>query len=473
MSDQNRRSAIIVSTLASFLMPFMGGAANVAVPEIGREFHADAATLNWVVAGFIVMSAMLLLPFGRLADIFGRKRLFLLGLGLFSVASALCTAAPTLPLLIAARVAQGASAALMAGTAPAILISVFPPGERGRVLGINTAAVYVGLSAGPVLGGVLTRWVGWRSVFLLTVLVGELTFLLTRFHLKGEWAEARGERFDGPGATLCAMAIGLLTVGVSLLEKSIFGPWLLGAGVLALLLFVWQESRTAQPILEVGLFRRNRLFAFSNVAALLSYAATFASSYLLSLYLQTVRGLDAQQTGAVLLTAPIVQAALSPPAGKLSDRVAPRIVASIGMGLCAAALGALALIDARTPFALLIAEVALLGVGFALFSSPNTNAVMSSVDRRLYGVAAATLGTMRQVGMTLSMALVTLLFTLRLGDAPIGPRLAGPLVGATRLAFALFAGLCLLGVPASLARGGGANAGVAVDVTPPGAGKPG
>jgi EmrB/QacA subfamily drug resistance transporter len=445
MSERNRRSAILVTSLASFLLPFMGGAANVAVPALGEEFHADAAMLNWFVTGYIVVSAMFLLPFGRLADLLGRKRLFLAGLGLFGFASLACVAAPSFALLIAARAAQGIGGSMMGGTAPAILVSIFPPQERGRVLGINTAAVYVGLAAGPVPG--------WRAIFLLALLVAETAFFVARFRLEGEWSEARGERFDGAGTLLCAAAVGALTVGLSLWQTWSYGPWLAAAGVAALGGFIVRESRAAHPLLDVGLFRRNRLFAFSNVAALISYAATFASSYLLSLYLQLVRGLDAEQTGAVLLTAPIVQAALSPWAGKLSDRVAPRLVASVGMALCAAALAAFAFVDAATPFLLLVPEIALLGFGFALFSSPNTNAVMSSVERRLFGVAAATLATMRQVGMTLSMAAVTLLLTLHVGDRPLTPAVAQPFVDAMRVSFACFAVLCLLGVPASLARG--------------------
>lgn len=453
MSDRNRRSALLVSTIASFLLPFMGAAVNVAVPEIGREFRADAVTLNWVVTAFIVASAMFLLPFGRWADLVGRKRVYLLGMGLFGATSALCVAAPTLPLLIAARVAQGIGASMMAGTSVAILISVFPPGERGRVLGISTAAVYVGLSAGPVIGGVLTHYAGWRAIFLLTLVLAEFAYFLARHRLEGEWAEARGERFDRLGTVLCALAIGPLTVGLSLLRSAAVAPWLVAVGLGALVAFIVHESRTPSPLLDVGLFRRSRLFAFSNLAALISYAATYAATYLLSLHLQIVRGLDAQATGLILLTAPVVQAALSPPAGKLSDRIAPRVVASIGMAVCAVALGALALVDGGTHLGILIADVALLGAGFALFSSPNTNAVLSAVDRRLYTVAAATLGTMRQVGMTLSMAVVSVILAVHLGDAPLGPAAAGPLASATRLAFALFAGLCLAGVPASLARG--------------------
>ncbi len=454
---RNRRIALAASTLASFLMPFMAGAVNVAIPAIGREFHADAVTLNWVVTAFLVVSAMLLLPFGRLADVVGRRRVFVAGLAVFSLTSALCGLAPSLPLLIAARAAQGAGGALVFATSLAILSSVFPPEERGRVLGINVAAVYLGLSAGPVLGGVLTQHGGWRAVFLATALLLVPALLLARYGLEGEWAEARGERFDFAGAVLCAAAIGPLTVGVSVIRSSAAGPWLAAAGVAAGVAFVVREARTPQPILDVGLLRRNRLFAMSSLAALIGYAATFTSGYLLSIYLQVVRGLDPQRAGALLLVAPAVQAALSPFAGRLSDRVDPRYVASAGMAVCVVGLAGLALVGAATDLALVVVAVGVLGVGFAFFSSPNTNAAIGSVDRRMYGVAAATIGTARVVGMTFSMAVLTLLLAMRLGDVPLPSADPGDLVGTMRAAYAAFAVLCLAGVGASLARGPSGN----------------
>lgn len=442
-----------MATSVAFLAPFMGGAVNVAIPEIGAEFHADAVSLNWVVTGFLVVSAVLVLPFGRVADLVGRKRVFLAGVAVFAGGSLLCGLAPTLPLLVAARAVQGGGGALVFGTSVAILTSVFPPGERGRVLGINVAAVYAGLSAGPVVGGLLTHHLGWRAIFVTNAVLLVPTWALGRWGLRGEWAESRGERFDVLGAVLCACALGPLTLGVSILESSPAGPWLAAAGVAGFVGFVVQESRTDQPILDLALFRRNRTFALSNLAALISYAATFTTAYLLSIYLQIARDLDPREAGAVLLAAPAVQALFSPLAGRLSDRVDPRYVASAGMAVCTAALGALAFVDAATDISLIAVAVAFLGLGFAFFSSPNTNAVMGAVEKRVYGVASATLATMRVVGMTLSMAVVTLLFAVHLGDVALRDVPAAPLVTAMRISFGLFAALCLAGVPASLARG--------------------
>ncbi|MFZ5788041.1 MAG: MFS transporter, partial [Acidobacteriota bacterium] len=229
-------------------------------------------------------------------------------------------------------------------------------------------------------------------------------------------------------------------------------------GLAGLVGFVALQARSAAPLLKLDLFR-NPAFAFSNLAALANYSATFAVTFLLSLYLQVVRGLPPHSAGLVLLAQPVLMALLSPFAGRLSDRVAPRLVASSGMALITAALAALALLGAATPLPAVIAALAVLGTGFALFSSPNSNAVMAAVERRDYGVASAILGTARLVGQALSMATVALLFGAVMGRAGLDASTAPALLRALRLAFVVLAVVCLAGVAASLARGRGADTG--------------
>ena len=223
-------------------------------------------------------------------------------------------------------------------------------------------------------------------------------------------------------------------------------------GLLSLVAFVAWERRAAYPLLDMALFARNRVFAFSNLAALINYAATFAVGFLLSLYFQSVRGLTAQAAGGILAVQPLVQASLSPFAGRLSDRVDPRVVASAGMGLIALGLALLALAPHATPVAFVVACLVLLGAGFGLFSSPNTNAVMGSVAKRAYGVAAATLATMRLVGQMLSMGVASLVLALFVGREAVGPERAVGFVAGMRAAFGLYAVLCVAGVFASLGR---------------------
>jgi EmrB/QacA subfamily drug resistance transporter len=448
----NERVALAVATLASFLTPFMGSATNVALPAIGRDMGAGAVALSWVTTSYLLSAAVVLVPFGRLADLHGRKRVFVGGLVVYTVTSALCALAPSHAALVAARALQGIGGGMVFGTGMALLTSIFPAGRRGTALGVNVAAVYLGLSLGPPVGGLLSQQLGWRSVFAANVVLSAAGAVLAGRGLRGEWREAAGGRLDVVGALLQGAGLCLLMLGLGRLPSE-SGATLAALGTAALAAFVAWERRAGDPLLDVTLFARNRVFAFSNLAALINYAATFAVGFLLSLFLQSVRGLGAQAAGALLAAQPLVQAALSPFAGRLSDRVDPRLVASSGMGLTAVGLALLTLVGPATSAAFVVGCLVLLGAGFGLFSSPNSNAVMASVEARSFGVAAATLAVARLLGQVLSMGLASLVLALHLGHAPGISEPAVGFVSGMRAAFALFAVLCGVGVLASLARG--------------------
>jgi len=438
--------------MAAFLTPFMGSAVNVALPRIGGEFNMNAIALGWVATSYILAAAIGLVPLGRLADMRGRKRVFTWGVVVFTLGSIASALSGSTGSLIVARVVQGLGGAMMFGTGTAILTSVFPPQMRGRALGINIATVYLGLSLGPTLGGVMTHALGWRSIFWACVPLGVAVAALVVWKLKGEWFEARGERFDIVGTVLYGVALFCLMYGFTLLP-AVSGGMLVGVGLAGLAGFVMLERRIKSPVLDISLFSGNRVFALSNVAALVNYSATSAVGFLLSLYLQYARGLDARGAGLVLVAGPVVQAAISPLAGRLSDKVEPRIVASIGMGLTVVGLVSFVFLSSRTPLGLIVAGLVLLGAGFGLFSSPNTNAIMGCVERRCYGIAAGTVATMRMVGQMFSMGIAMLLLALFVGRVQITPAQNAGLLASMRVAFGIFALLCFGGVFASLARG--------------------
>jgi EmrB/QacA subfamily drug resistance transporter len=451
-----RRAALIVASISSFLAPFLGSSVNIALPRIGEEFAMSATLLGWVTTSYLLAAAMFLVPMGKLADIHGRKRVFVYGTSVYTLASLLAAVSPSAPLLIGARVLQGVGSAMIFGTGVAILTSVYPPGERGRALGFNVTATYTGLSLGPFLGGVLTENFGWRSLFLVHVPVGILILAVVFWKLKREWKGAEGEQFDLIGSLIYGLSLIGLMYGLSLLPN----PWglaLILPGVLGLGFFAWWETQAKHPVLNVELFLRNTVFAFSNLAALINYSATHSVSFLLSLYLQHLKDLGPQQAGLVLVSQPIMMALFSPFTGRLSDRIAPRIIASIGMVLTGTAFVMLSFVQAATPILYIVASQIVLGLGFALFSSPNMNAIMGAVERRLYGVASATAGTMRLLGQMLSMGVAMLLFALYLGDVEIGPAYYPQFLASVRVAFAISAGLCFAGVLASLARGRGSK----------------
>ncbi len=442
-----RRVTLLTVALASFLTPFTLSSVNVALPTIGKEFGVDAITLNWIATSFLLSSAMFLVPFGRLADIKGRKRIFVIGTLVFTLGSLLSGLSNSASLLIAFRVLQGIGGAMIFSTGIAILTSVFPASERGKVLGINVASVYTGLSLGPFFGGILTQHFGWRSVFLVNVPLGVLITALAFWKLRSEWADAKGESFDLIGSVVYSAMLVAIIVGVS--ER----PELVIVGVFLLVFFILWENRTESPVIEMNLFRKNLTFTLSNIVALLSYTSTFATAFLLSLYLQYVKLLTPRQAGVILVAQPVVQAVFSPAAGWISDRVEPKVVASIGMATITAGLFALSFLDPNTPIPWIVLNLTILGLGFALFSSPNTNAIMSSVERKFYGLASATLSTMRVVGQTLSMAVVMLTFSAHIGRVSITPEVYPLLIESIRESFEVFSLICFFGVIVSLARG--------------------
>ncbi len=450
--DGLKRAALLVATFASFLTPFMGSALNVALPSIGHEFSANAITLNWIASTYLLSTAIFLLPAGRMADIIGRKKVFTAGIILFLIGSGLAALSWSVNFLLFTRVLQGIGSALIFGTGVAIISSVFPPGERGRALGINVAAVYIGLSVGPFAGGVLTQYFGWRSIFWSTLPFGAVALLLIFWKLRSEWAEARGEKFDWTGSLLYGLALVTLMYGFSMLPEWV-GYLLIGASLLMIYLFSRLETRKAFPLFETDLFRKNRGFAYSNLAALINYSATFGVGFLLSLYLQYIKGLQPREAGLVLLAQPLIMAVISPFSGRWSDRLEPRVVATAGMALSSLGLFLLIFLNAGSSLIHIVTVLLILGLGFALFSSPNTNAIMSSVERKHYGVASGSVGTMRMVGQMVSMGIALMVFSIFIGRVEITPDKFPAFLHSMKVSFAVFSVLCFFGIFASLSRG--------------------
>lgn len=411
----------------------------------------DAVLLSWVTTSYLLTVAILLVPSGRIADIHGRKKVFTFGILVYTVASVMSAFAHSAPELISYRILHGVGGAMIFSTGVPILTSASPPAERGRILGINVAAVYFGLSLGPYLGGLLTEHLGWRSIFFSTIPFNLAVIVLTATKLKSEWAEARGEEFDLRGALIYSLTIVALMYGFSRLPDA-FGAGLIVAGVLGAVLFIKWESGLAHPLISISLFRKNRPFAFANLAAFINYSAAFATGFILSLYLQYVKGFSPHQAGLVLIAQPLVMAALSPFAGRLSDRLEPRIVASAGMSLLTVGLFVFVFLSDKTPVQCIIATLVLHGVGFALFSSPNTNAVMSSVDKKFFGIASGMLGTMRATGMVFSMGIATMVFVLNIGRVEITPDRYVRFLESAKIIFSILTALSVIGVFASLSR---------------------
>lgn len=448
-TELNKVILMAVTMISNFFNPLMGSAVNIALPNISADLSLDAVAMSWVTMAYLLTSAVFLVPMGKLGDIWGRKRLFLFGNILLALGSVLCGIADSGSLLIAFRLVQGIGSAMMFSTSMAIVISAFPPEDRGKVIGLNVSAVYVGLSAAPIIGGFMTESLGWRSLFYMNAGVFSLMSLLIFLKIKAEWIEAANEKFDWLGTLVYMISMTSLMYGFSKLPTTL-AIILTIFGAIGMVIFVRLEIKNPFPVLNMKLFFENKVFASSNLSAFINYAATFAVSFVLSLYLQYAKLLSPKEAGMILITQPALMAVIAILSGRLSDKFAPRWLASSGMAVSVVGLFVLSFIEIDTSLVFIIVALAILGLGFGLFSSPNTNMVMSSVERRFYGVASATLGTMRTTGMMFSMAIASLSVHVFVGNQKINNSNIDSFIHSSKLIFVIFTILCIIGVFSSL-----------------------
>ena len=452
MEKNQQRAIITVVIITAFITTFTGSALNLSVPDIGDQFGVSAGTVGWLITGYTLAVAAFSVPLGRLADITCRKTVLVAGIVIFVVCCAAAVFSVSMVMLLAVRIIQGIGASMIFSTNTAVLISAFPGERRGRVLGYSLASTYVGLSAGPVIGGFLNYNFGWKSIFMLTGLLGAIAFFAAIFKLPGEKSENRGKSPDMSGNILYVIFIVMMMYGLSEIGKGMIYVLITAVGVILGILFIIHESRSEDPIVNVTLFRENKGYAFSNISAMLNYGATFAISYLISIYLQVVMGYSSQTAGLIMIFQPIIMAVLSPVMGRFSDRISPFKMSSVGMAFCAAGTFIFIFIGRETQIFVIIMALVITGLGFSLFSSPNTNAVMSCVDKAEYGVASSILATMRSIGHTLSMVIVTITVTILIEDMPLADAPAEVLIKVIRISFIVFTLICTAGVFISLKR---------------------
>ena len=469
--DLHRRrwQLLALTAVGAFMWPLDGSIVSVALPVMGPDLHLSFTAAVWVSAAFLLTTAVLLIPVGRIADQRGRVRYYLLGIAVFTVASLLCAVSMTGAWLIVSRIIQGGGAALIGATSAAIVTAVFPPHERGRALGINVMAVYIGLTVGPPLGGFIADSIGWRWIFLINLPIGIVVLLWGWFMLP------RSERVPGPRLDVLGSVLlgGFLVSLLVPLTFSVEWGWasprtvgLLLVSAACFVAFVIVERSVESPILNLDLVLKNRLFAAANTAALLNYMALYGVSLLTAIFLELVQEQSASLTGWLLLSMPLLMAVLSPFSGRLSDRIGSRVLATGGMVAIAAGMVLLGLTPESAPLWRVAACLAVVGVGMAAFSAPNTSAVMGSVRRDQLSQASAFLSTMRTSGQALSVALLggiaasqlgavggRLLLTHGHGGGALAARAVDAYAIGYRYAMLTGAVLALAGAAVSLTRG--------------------
>lgn len=447
-----QKTVLLMVLLNAFTTPLMLSTANVALPVIAIDLDLSASSISWVPMAYLMASAMFVLIFSRVADLVGRKRIYLFGTASVIITSILALLAPSGILLIGARFLQGMSAAMLYSTQIAIISSVFSPQQRGRAIGLTVSAIYFGLTCGPLLGGLLVDSYGWRISFFVHIPLAVVALLIGYFKVSGDWVNTDVGHFDIKGTGIYMLIIACLCIGISLMPQ-VTGFLLLFIGLAGIYIFVQVEQRLAYPLLDISLFQTNKVFTYSCCASLIIYAAIFANVFLVSFYLQFIKGLTPTVAGCIMMVQPLTMALFSPWAGRLSDKIEPRILTSAGIALTALGLFMLAMLSATSTISYLLGALLLTGLGFSFFSSPNANAIMNNVDKKNYGQAGSSMAIARLIGQMMSMVLVTMVFTIVVGHLKIEPTMYDSLQLAISSCFFISVGLCIPAIIFSLIRG--------------------
>lgn len=450
---KQKKMVLLAISIASFIGPFEGSMTNLALPLISDTFQISASMLGWVSTSYLLTTAALLVPAARISDVFGRKRIFItgmIGLGLTAVVTPL---SPNFYFFLFCRMLAGFSAACVMSTAVPIISDIFIGKDRGLAFGTNTAFVYLGISLGPVLGGFLVSYLGWESLFYILLIPISIATYILFVYMKNEIYAGTDSAFDKTGTVFYAVSLTLFLFGLTKIP-SLEGILITVIGFIMLVGFVQFERKQEYPVFDVNLFFENRIFSRSNFAAVFNYASTFAIAFFLSLYLQKVGLIPAKTAGLILLTQPLVQAILSPPAGKLSSVISGKYLSTLGMIIIAGGLIFLSGLQKELNIYYLVTAQITLGLGFALFSSPNTNTIMSSVSRKDQGSAGGIMATMRQIGMVFSMAIAMSSITFFIGSTDqLGPDTIDSFLLSMKTTFHICSVLCLIGAGLSWSRG--------------------
>lgn len=447
--EDMKKKIIIAGLLASFLTPFVRASLNVALPTIAVELNMSAVFLTWLPTLYLLVNAILYIPFGRLGDLYGRKRIFQYGLIIFTISSFFSAFSISGEMLLIIRIFQSIGNAMIFANLYAIITSAFPVNERGGVFGIISIGVFGGLIFGPVLGGLLTELLGWRFLFALDSLMGIVAAIVIS-QFKYEWAEAKSEKFDIIGAIILSTSLTTIIYSFSTFDQK-YGLFLAIAGIIGLSLFYLVEKRTEFPLIPMELFN-NKTFTFGNITGLINYGVFVTLTFLLNLYFQYIKGFDPFTTGLIIALPSLSMIIVSPLAGRLADRIEPTTLTTAGMILTTIGLAIMTVINENTNLIVEIGSILIFGCGIGLFYSPNTKAVVSSVEKRYFGVATATLSNMRSMGQIFGMGIAMLMISLFIGNVEISPANYIELSQSIRTTLIILSLICSIGIFTSLIK---------------------
>ncbi|MCI5866518.1 MAG: MFS transporter [Methanosphaera sp.] len=446
--DENKinKYVIIMAILSSFTVAFTSNAISVALPMIGSEFHLSNILQNWIVNIYLLIIAAVGVPLGRVASKYGLNRTLRIGIIIYIIGAVLSGIAMNIEFLFASRIIQAIGSAVLFVNVMSIITQQIPPQKRGQAIGLNVTGVYIGLSLAPTVSGIIVHNMTWRIIFYITIPLAIIAYYLL-YAVKKEWITDPHASLDIKGSLLFIAAMIVLMYGFTILNETL-GVILVIISLLMFVVFAKYELNYTHPIYEIRLFK-NKTYTASNIASLISYFATFVVIYILNYHFQYIQGLDSQTTGIILIITPLLMAIVSPISGRISDKVIPQIIAAIGMVLVTIAMFIFIFID-TVPFYAIIVAMILQGVGFGLFSSPNNNVIMSSVDKKYAATASASLSTVRTVGQSFSLGLLSLIFAFIMGNVPIVPANYPLLIESSQVTMIISTILCIIAVVLSL-----------------------
>ncbi len=431
--DYSRKWFVMAAVaMGIFLATIDGSIVNIALPTLVAELSTSFATVQWVVLAYLLTLVTLLPSVGRLADIRGKKSIYVMGMIAFTIGSVLCGLAPNAGWLIAMRVVQAVGASMILALGQAILTEAFPPFERGRALGISGAIVSIGIITGPTLGGLILGSLSWHWIFFVNLPVGIVGVWIAMRYVPRSLARG-GQRFDIAGAA--ALFVSLLALLLALTFGQGWGfssPGVLAIFALAavaMVLFIVVEQRVAQPVVDLALFR-NIEFTVNMVTALIVFVAMAGTILLLPFYLEGIRGYAVAQVGLILAVTPICVGLVSPYSGVLSDRFGTRRITVIGLGVFLVGFAALSTLRIETPLWAYVLRMIPVGIGLGIFQSPNNSAILGAVPRERLGVASGLIALTRTMGQSMGIAIsgalwaagvVILMGVLPVGGAPSAP----------------------------------------------------
>ena len=439
---------VLISFITSFFAVFLSNGIIIGVPAIAQEFAMNNVIQNWVPTIFFLVVAVFTVPAGQISGKFGVKKSLLAGVIVYLIASiGACLSISTETFLIF-RILQGAGVAFLNVSAMAMVVQAVKPQNRGKALGFTVTGVYLATSLSPVICGFLVHNLGWRSMFYFVIPFLVLCIILMIFKIPQEWKTYEKDKIDKVGSMIYGIGILAFIYGFTTLTTQT-GLIITVLGIVLLIIFGAYELRQKSPVFNMILFR-NAKFTSSNIAALCSYIAVMVVTTILNYHFQYVRGWDAQMSGMILIITPILMAIMAPNAGKLSDKVHPQKLAALGMGIATVALLILTFLNGNTPLYLVVIAMILQGIGMGLFSSPNMNAIMSSVPPKDAPTASASQATMRTIGQTMSLGLLTLVFAWVMGNLELAPQYASMIVQSSQIICGICTVACVLAIFASL-----------------------